>query len=117
MEERQEEMLSTVGDMGWKTRANAVMPTYNSTTRENKVCKKCGQINSFFKIECEKCKVKFNKLRTERGVQDKGSGLNPINTASMNTDNYPIFFWDLLQHTSEYFSQYLAQLISEELTD
>ena len=34
---------------------------YTYSGRERKSCKKCGEINPFFRNECSKCKFKFPK--------------------------------------------------------
>jgi hypothetical protein len=43
-------------------------------------------------------------MRIERGVSNsEKSSLNPLNNSSMNTDNYSIFFWEILQYNNEMF--------------
>ena len=45
-----------------------MIPTYSSTTKEKKICKKCNTENAFFKIDCDKCRFKFTKTRADRGA-------------------------------------------------
>jgi len=108
---------------GWKKREAVLSGLYSTTTKEKKVCKKCSHVNSFFKIDCQKCKLKFTKTRADRGAgplvdeRSNANSLNPLNTSSMNTDNYSVIFWELLQANNDYFGQNLASQISEHLND
>jgi len=56
---------------------------YCYSGREKKICKKCGEANSFFKNECFKCKFKFPKTR---GIHSSG----------LHSDSYTLYFWDIL---------------------
>ena len=86
---------------GWKYRANLLSDLYPLTTKEKKVCKKCNNINPFFKVDCDKCGFKFAKTRADRGVNigDRGNQLGFSN----NTDNYSVYYWELLQNNNEIF--------------
>jgi len=53
---------------GWKMRSKLILPSYSSTTKEKKICKKCNAVNAFFKIDCDKCRFKFTKTRADRGA-------------------------------------------------
>ena len=97
---------------------------YNYTTKDKKICKRCNTLNSFFKIDCQKCKFKFTKTRADRGVggsySDRGSAsqsLNPFGSNAINADNYPILFWELLQANNAQFNQNLASQVCEYLED
>ena len=43
--------------------------------------------------------------------------MNPLNYASMNTDNYSVLFWELLQANNDLFGQNLAPTLSEYLEE
>lgn len=72
-------------DEGWKRRNSVLAELYSSTTKEKKQCKRCGTFNSFFKIDCQKCRFKFQKTRSDRvvtGFSDRhSSGINPFGSS------------------------------------
>lgn len=106
---------------GWKIRHQLLSKEYSSTTKEKRVCKKCNFHNAFFKIDCAKCKFKFTKTRADRGGMgsDRSSVgmLNPLGSSGMNTDNYSVYFWELLQVVNDRFGANIASLISEYLEE
>ena len=63
---------------------------YTFSGRERKVCKKCSEVNPFFKNECQKCNFKFPKTRG-------------LHNSSLSSDNYTLYFWDML-HSEPLFS-------------
>ena len=121
-------------------RANILTKLYSKTTKDKRVCKKCNHSNAFFKLECEDCSQKFTKTRAERGGISAGerstgtrgtsttSGqnggnnsltnlLNTFNHQGMNTENYSVYFWELLQSNNEIFGQHIAQKVCEHLDE
>mmetsp|Transcript_7196 Transcript_7196/g.11338 ORF Transcript_7196/g.11338 Transcript_7196/m.11338 type:complete len:85 (+) Transcript_7196:48-302(+) len=83
----------------WKERQKLLTPFYSNTAKDKKVCKKCGGLNAFFRVECKECKQKFSKIRVERGGGQAGSNMlttGQISGGINNTENYSVLFWDLI---------------------
>lgn len=66
------------------------MTDYSYSGKERKVCKKCGEVNPFFRNECSKCRFKFPKTRG-------------LHNSSLSSDSYTLYFWDML-HSDPLFS-------------